>query len=320
MRFVSLLVLLAVSCSIESVLAPTSRADALRDIGRPALVVPPSADVVPPTTKRFLTVAQADFVAHFEHDRGEISRARTWNSLEVVRPLSATWALRLDAELEVDVYDLRDSQLLVAGLGRLLETGIRTHLEPGADWRLDRNWKIGASIVLETTSVPGASISDAYTIGTNVYVWHRFGASVALSFGLSVIGNLDDTPSFLPFVVPVDVDASSPGRWRFEMRGTGGRLGYAFTPKLTAGIAGAYDRRDWRLSNDDRVPAGITRDIRVPIGLFAEVSPREGFTFGIEAGMTVSHAFEVADRHGDSIDRVNASPSAYLAFSLSWRF
>jgi len=320
MRLVALLAPFAASIALAGAFAPAARADMKGELGRPDAPVPASIPVVPPTASRFVTVAQADFDAPFEDDRGSISRARTWSSFEVEHRLDAKWAVRFEAELEVDLYEIRNSQRVVAGPGRLLDVGIRTHLAPGIDWRLSRDWKVGGDVAFETTSVPGATLSDSYTIGESAYVWHRFNPSIALRFGLEVLANLDDSPTIIPFVAPDDVDATSPGLWRFEGRGTGGRLGYAFTPKLTAGIAGAYDRRDWRLAADDRVPGGIARDIRITVGLFADVSPREGMRFGLDVGMNAWHEFEVADRKGDSITRLDASPSAYVALSLAWNF
>jgi len=320
MRLVAHLAPFAASVALAGAVAPAAHADLNGEFGRPHVPVPGSVAVVPRTASRFVTVAQADFDAQFEKDRGSIARARTWNALDVEHRLDARWAVRLEAEFEVDLYDIRGSQRVLSGPGRLLETGVRTHLAPGVDWRVSRDWKIGADVAFETTSVPGATLADSYTIGESAYVWHRFSPSIALRVGLKVLANLDDPPTIIPFVVPDDVDATSPGLWRFEGRGTGGRLGYAFTPKLTAGVAGAYDRRDWRLASDDRAPAGIARDIRITAGLFVDVAPRVGMTFGLDVGMTVLHEFEVADRRGDSITRLDASPSAYVALSLSWRF
>lgn len=269
---------------------------------------------------RFLTSEQFDAPAQVEDDRGVISRMRTWNSFELDWRVNPTWSLRLDAELELDGYDIRHSERILAGTGTLLDAGVRTHLEPGVDWRVGRDWKVGADVAFETTGVPGASLSDSFTVGTSAYVWHRFSPSIALRFGVSVFAYLDDDPLIIPFIAPDDVDASSPTRWRFEGRGTGGRLGYAVTPKLTAGIAGAYDRRDWRLASDDRAPGGIARDIRVSFGAFVEVTPWKRFTLGLEGGVTVHHEFEVADRDGNALVKVDLEPSGYLGFSLSWRF
>lgn len=306
--------------ALASAFAPGARAELAGELGRPVVATPDAVPVAPRTASRLVCVVQGDLDASFEDDRGSIARARTWNSFEIDHALSATWNVRLEAEVEVDVYDLRDSQRILAGPGRLLDVGIRTHLAPGVDWRLARDWKIGGDVAFETLSVPGASVADSYTIGESVYVWHRFSPSIALRFGVEVLANLDDPPTIIPFVAPDDVDATQPSPWRFEGRGAGGRLGYAFTPKVTAGIAGAYDRRDWRLAPDDREPDGIARDIRITAGLFVDVAPRDGMRFGLDVGMNVWHEFEVADRHGDRVTRLDASPSAYVALSLAWRF
>lgn len=320
MRLVSILRPLVASIALAGLWAPIARADAIRTIGRPFEAVPQSADVVPGATVGLLTIAQVDFRSEFEDERGDMSRARSWTLVEVVRPLDAKWTVTFEAELEFDFYRIGDSQKIVPGSGRLLDVGVRTHLEPGIDWRLHRDWKFGVDVAFETICEPGATLADSYTIGGSFYVWHRFSPALALSFGLSLFANLDDSPLIIPFVAPDDIDATSQSQWRFEGRGTGGRLGYAFTPTMTAGVSGVYDRRDWRLASDNRVPEGIARDIRVTLGLFAEVSPRKGFTFGLDVGMTVYHEFEIADRNADSIARVDGSPAAYVAFSLAWRF
>lgn len=311
---------LVVLLSVVSVTHRLAHADATHDLLRTEATVPPSVSVLPGISGRIVVSEQVDFGAQMDDDRGSMSRARTWSLLEVERRLDDRWSIRFEAELEVDLYEIRQSERIFAGPGRLLDTGIRTHLEPGVDWRLSSDWKLGVDVAVETTSVPGASLGDAYTFSPSAYVWHRFSPSVALRFGLSVFAYLDDSPLIVPFIAPDDVDATSPTKWRFEGRGTGGRFGYAFTPSLTLGVAAAYDRRDWRLAPDDRVPGGIARDIRASFGVFAEVATRDRFMLGLEVGFTAYQKFEIADRDGNALTRVEAEPSAYLAFSLGWRF
>lgn len=317
MRTPSLAALLGLASLFAAV--PEALAAPLDGLGRPAVVVPVFADVEEPLV-RIRVSADFAFPCDLDGNRGHTSRQREWLRFEVRRPVDARFTFRFDAEFEHDSYQFDRPDAIVPGPGRLLEDAFRVWVRPGFDLRLDADWQIGGDIAVTLAGVPEADMGRATTIGGSFTVRRRFSAGFGLRVGVLVVANLEDEPLIVPILIPDDGDQISTSRFRFEFRGPAVRAGYALSSAVTAGVTAAYDRRDWRLSKDDRVPDGILRDLSVPVGLFVEFSPKPNLTIGLEAGANVYQEFEFVDRSGRRVTIFEAEPAPRAGLSLAWRF
>ena len=128
---------------------------------------------------------------------------------------------------------------------------------------------------------------------------------------------LEDSARLWPIV---DIEGISSGRfgleaWLDEVRAT-----YRFSPAFKAGLAGRWERRDFRLAEDDRVPAGVFRDYRASVGLHAAWKPSESVSVQGTLWLDAYQEVRVDDRDGDEVTRFEAEPSPALELSVTIRF
>ena len=109
-------------------------------------------------------------------------------------------------------------------------------------------------------------------------------------------------------------------RWRVQARGTGVVVYYLLSSSFAVGLGGAYERRDIRLSPDDRLSGGVLRERRLPIGLELAWRRGECAALALSAGASLYNTIRLRDRDGNEVVDVTTDPAPYLQLELSLHF
>jgi hypothetical protein len=265
---------------------------------------------------RVAPYAEYGFPAELSKERGRLAVERLGLLGMGTVPVSRALRFKAAFALERADYDLSDPDAIVPGPGRLLEDTFQARVEPSAEVRLGGEWRVAAGAILVTQGALGAEFDDTVTTGVFGSVRFPLGSRV-VRLGGGIESNLEDPATIFPIV---SLSGTSSGKWSLEARGFGVRLGYAANEHWGFGVAGRYDRRDWRLAESDRVPGGIFRDRRVAMGADVEWKPSCDVTFALAGWWTLEHDVKVDDRDGDTVTRVDADPSFMLSLGLVVRF
>ncbi len=184
------------------------------------------------------------------------------------------------------------------------------------DWRRDR-FSLFARLGATWAGESDASLGGGVT-------WQGFGGvrwqyrdDLAFTFGLLGFTRLEDDALIVPIV---GVDWRINDRLRLFTPGPGLALVAKLDHGLSLTLRGGWEGRDYRLDGGRRgLRSGVVRDDRVPISL--ELSTSRGpLRLGVQLGATVYQQFEIDDRTGDRISRVETDPAPFLGLRGAFRF
>ncbi len=306
---------------------PTSPSPSSRGEDAVPREVPPIPEAVAVETRestvRLTSTLTRGFPTDMDGDRGTLSLLRALVEVEGTIPTSSRFTWKWGAQAEMDHYQWSDVNRVVPGTGRLLDEGWMFRAGPGIEWEINDTFSVTTGIFGESALVSGVTFWDTLSFGGFATVRFRATQGLGVRLGVSARTNIGGSAFIVPIFGVDGGDTSKKGKGpknplRFSVRGSGCRLGYAFTESIGVGIAARYDRRDWRLAPDDRVPHGIVRDTRIPIGVDLEWTIRPGLSLDLEVGAEVYHEVEVDDRYGHRITIFEADPAPYLALSATW--
>jgi hypothetical protein len=264
---------------------------------------------------RLALYAEHGFDAALNADRGTLAVERLGLIGTTAVRVSDRARLRLQYSAERAWYELSNPDAVVPGAGRLLDDAVWFRLEPRADVDVGSRWTVSAGPLVGSSGVLGARFEDTLTYGAMAAVRFPFGANRTLRVGATVETTLEGSLAIFPiFEIGGGVSA---GGLAIEGRGTGVRAGVPLSDDWSVGVAARYDRRDWRLAEDDRVRGGVFRDVRIALGADLEWKPAESVVLAVAAWVTVYHAIRVDDRHGDEVTDFEADTSLMLSLGFS---
>lgn len=281
----------------------------------------------PPAFERVFRVTatgERGIPADLDGRRGRLGLWRAGVGVEATVPLNRCWTLGWTLHLEESSYRFSDADAVVAGPGRLMEEGIFARFTPTLEYRWPSGWGVRAGPIVQSAGATGARFEDTLTWGGQASVRIPLGERTALVLGASAQTTLEGALSFGPLL---DFESSPPSTGRLHLEflrsgisGTGIRVGYDVTPRLSVGFLARYDRRDFRLADDDRVPGGVFRNARLAPGLDLRWLARPCVQLSAAAWLNVSDSFRFDDRNGDFVTDFGAAPSPMIGLTLSVRF
>ncbi|MCC7139230.1 MAG: hypothetical protein IT460_12485 [Planctomycetes bacterium] len=278
---------------------------------------PCAAPCAPPERPRALGTAGFLPGVPLEDDRGDVSVARYALDLEGEHRLGARWKATWGVGVQRADYRFEDADRLVPGDGRLLDEAWRVSVAPGVSWDATDDWRLSAAFGVTATFAPGADVLDATTGSVLATVRRRLSPSRGVTVGAVVATNLEDSATIVP-VAWVDGGDGPTGAVRVEFRGAGVRVLFDVTDRLALGASARYDRLDVRLAEHDRVPDGVFRDVRVPVGVELEWRASARVRVGGAVGLDVWREVSVDDRHGRTIvEAEQAEPGVWFGFGVS---
>ena len=257
------------------------------------------------------------FDADLDGDRGQLGLVRAGVDALVTVPVSRPLKFHMAARVERDDYEFSDSQRVVAGTGDLPGDALLVRVGVAATVTASPYFGVTVGAFSTTAGAPGARFEDTLTYGALASLRVGLRDDFAVVLGASVETTLEGSARLGPIV---DLEGTSSGRfgleaWLDEVRAT-----YRFSPAFKAGVAGRWERRDFRLAEDDRVPSGVFRDFRASVGLHASWKPSESVSVQGTLWLDAYQEVRVDDRDGDEVTRFEAEPSPALELSVTLRF
>ena len=255
--------------------------------------------------------------AAFPDARGTLVVTRVNGSFDGRVALNASTLLQPRAVAEATWYRFSDVDRVVPGTGPLIDHARLARIAPMVERRFYGGWGLGAGPILQTAGASGADVSETLTWGMEAYARIPLRSRAGLRIGASFETRLDDSIEWWPVLA---IEGAEPGRLSVEGRGSGLRVGYAFTPTLSLGLDGRYDRRDFRLAPDSRVPDGVWRDRRWAVGADVSWKPRPCVEVYGTVWRNLFHDVSVGDRDGRTLLEASMRPSWQFGLTVSLQF
>ncbi|MBT8063509.1 MAG: TonB-dependent receptor [Gammaproteobacteria bacterium] len=170
----------------------------------------------------------------------------------------------------------------------------------------------------------GASSSDGRTWGLLAAVAWRLNEDLTIGPGIGVFSRLEGGTRVFPILA---IDWNITERWTLATgrglgasQGPGLNLSYRVSDNWSLGLAGRYEKVEFRLDDKGVAPGGIGRDQSIPLVFTAclDSSPKLGFAVfaGIEFGgkLTLKNALD------ETVEETDYDPAPVIGASFEFRY
>jgi hypothetical protein len=162
----------------------------------------------------------------------------------------------------------------------------------------------------------GASSADGRTYGLFGGAAWRINKDLNLGPGFGIFSRLESGVRFFPILV---IDWNLGERWNLSTgrglaasQGPGLTLTWQATESFDLGLAGRYERQEFRLSDDGPVPGGVGRDQSFPLVLTASWNPNQTIGLSLFAGMEFGGELRLEDEIGEFVSKQSYDPAPIL--------
>ncbi len=258
---------------------------------------------------------------------GEFSLTRVGAAASVEVPWGERGSFDFSLGARLDSYDFGEGAL-TNGL-TLPPTAppdpwedIRTY-EASLSYRtqIDDHWGYGVGGFVSSSGEGGADFSDTLEYGGFATVTYASSRSLVYGLGLSISTQLEDDATVfpIPFI-----------RWKIDDKwmlstdrsiGLGGvALTYPATETMRVGLVVGFDRSNFRLAPDARVPDGVGRHSAIPILASVTWDAHDQFSLTAIAGAVVSQTLTLDDSEGTEVAEDDAGVAPMVGVFGTFRF
>ena len=268
--------------------------------------------------------AQLTFDASFRFrgdlkDRpGEVSIFRGGGSLTLTAPVLERNRLSVTMGTEQSYYDFSGSTVFVPGAGR--------------PWRHIQSYSVGANFstqwsekfstfLLGTVDFSGekaAAFNNGFSGGGGGGFFIKLTDNFDLGGGVVVRSRLGGGATVFPII---GIDWRITPQWRLSNENQPGLyLSYTPNERWRFSLGARYDRREFRLENDNFVSRGIGRDEQMPVTFGVDYSPEPTITFQLRVGAMVYQNLQVRDQNRNKLVDTGVDPGLFLSGGLVLKF
>lgn len=200
------------------------------------------------------------------------------------------------------------------------------------DFRLSVNGRFsfsetGTAFIIPTVRYnreEGASSSNGRTWGLIAGAAWRINEDLTIGPGFGAFDQLSDSARVFPILI-IDWDFAerwslSTGRGLAASQGPGLTLRYALTENWSLGLAGRYEKIDFRLNDEGPAPGGVGRDETLPLVLSASWDPNPGTALAFFVGSEFGGKLELLDAAGDLVEERDYGTSLIAGGTFRLRF
>lgn len=254
------------------------------------------------------------FEAELKDSGAKSSITRAGLNVDLRGPISERWRWSLALNEESSWYNWQDiSRLLPSAGGRQpIGEAHEVSILPGASFGINKEWSVFGGAIVQFAGERDADVGDSATFGGFGGVRYVLNDAITLSFGIGVKSRLESSAGFIPFL---GLNWKITDKVTLASEGTGVRVSAAITDAWTFSIFGRYERREYRLDDDNPIPEGVARDTRIPIGAGVAWRPCDRFRVSLDGGVIVYQEFIFDDRDGNRIARDRTEPAAFVGLS-----
>ncbi|HZW09958.1 MAG TPA: hypothetical protein VFF69_08650 [Phycisphaerales bacterium] len=249
-------------------------------------------------------------------DSGSVSVARLGPSLGVRYAPAETSFIDVNFGAEYSFYEFDDATGIVPG-GDPADDFAEYVLGARYTGRVNEQWWWFVGGNASWAAEDGASLGDGFTASGMLGATYAINPRLSIGAGLVVRSRIEDDA--LVYGLPV-INWKINDQWTLETVSNALRLSYAPSEDWAVYVAGGWESREFRLSEDGPIPDGVMRDDRIPIVLGAILRPGENIEFDIAAGSAVWGQYEFRDTTGAEIADADADPALLAMITARLRF
>lgn len=247
---------------------------------------------------------------------GEVGIFRTAGEIGVSIPLSERSLLSFSVADEVSIYDFKDFSFMGDEVNPIDE-GNELSISSRYLHVFNDRWSMIVGGGVAWSAEFDADWQDAIT--GRVFGAAQYSISRRLSVGIGGLfaTQLEDDALIIPIALiewrPTDELTIS------NTAGSGGaglQVAYEFAEHWTASLEGSFQRREYRLSDDNAFAEGVFRDTRVPVSLGVRYEPSANLLIELRAGANVYTDFEIFDGAGDEAFSSEADPTGFIGLRV----
>jgi hypothetical protein len=307
------------SAAMAWVLVPSAAAqDPTQVQGPTAAGAQPKASPDDPIQASFSLGGSYTFDADLDNDLGSISIWRAGSELGLRFPAAGKITFNAGIASEFSWYTF-DPDLggFLDDLGDATAEVALARLSLGATIELSDDWSLLVSGNGVAAGEYDADFGDSLTGGGAIAAIYRASDTLSFTFGVAGESVIEDDANIIPLL---GFDWRFAEQWRVGVRGPGAFLTYSPTKQWDFTLQGSYERRDYRLSDDNPISDGVFRDKRFVVGVQAQWTPAQWLSLRAEAGVVAWAELEFDDRNGDHLDKTELDPTGYAGVSATIRF
>ncbi len=198
--------------------------------------------------------------------------------------------------------------------------------------RVSLTWRFGfgesgSVFIIPSLRVNGekdASSSDSRTYGMYAAMAWKLRDDLTIGPGIGIFSRLEDSTRFFP-ILAIDWDISerwnlSTGRGLAASQGPGLTLSYQLNDDWSLGLAGRYEKVEFRLDDEGVAAGGVGRNQSMPLVFTAELKPSKQLRLSLFTGLQFNGKLKLKDTMGDVIEESDYDPSLLLGASFEFRF
>lgn len=270
--------------------------------------------------QQFTWWVMGDGAGNFRADLDAGSFAVWRASAEVGMRYDFSESLRLVLSLrqEFSEYDFAGATTLVPGDAEPWEDVHSSRVEARLAGRFEGAWGWVVGGAGRLSFEPGADVGSSLLGLGYGGIQYRFSDDFSLTLGAGVASRLEDDARVFPLVAL---------EWRVseQVRVRSDGLGLAVIAQVADGwelvMRGAYESREWRLSEDRGVLAdGVARDDRVVVGGEVAWKPTPRFRIAVQGGVAMWQELEALTAAGVTVGEQEGDPSPYVGLVASLTF
>ena len=185
----------------------------------------------------------------------------------------------------------------------------------------------GMAIIVPSARYNGekhSDTSDGRTYGLFAAAAWRINEDLTIGPGIGVFSRLEDGTRVFPILV-IDWDISerwnlSTGRGMAASQGPGLTLSYELNPNWNFGIAGRYEKLEFRLDENGTTPGGVGRDQSIPLVATVNWEPNRIINLSIFAGVEFSGKLKLKNALDEVVGESSYDPAAIFGGTFVFRF
>ena len=214
---------------------------------------------------------------------------------------------------EYSHYDWSNFRSLLPDVDHPIRDGLSVKFNPAIIYRASKEWAYFGGPIFKFSGETNADLSSAMTYGGVAGVSRTFSDNVSVLLGVVVQTRLEHDPSIFPFF---GFDWKFADQWTFGTHGTDIRLAYQASKAMQVFCDLGFERREFRLSDRNKIPRGIVRDEGFSLQVGLSYKFKSNVEISATTGLILSEEIRVEDSQGRALTKSQNDPAPFVGINI----